>query len=178
MMLEPFAANSYIMLYNLYMDAGKISLAMRTRGQMRERGMTKEAWISWIEFGGSSHHFVDGDNSCSQKDAAFTRLKELLVKVKQKTEHGRMDIWKLGFQSRKANEDSISKHGELLAVALGLSTLPNTATVRVMKNQIMSWESHETLKLLSESENREIIIRDPARFHHFSQGSCSCRDYW
>ncbi|KAJ1269524.1 hypothetical protein BS78_07G218400 [Paspalum vaginatum] len=178
MMLEPFVANSYVILYNLYMDAGKISLAMRTRGQMRERGMTKEAGISWVEFGGSSHHFVDGDKSCSEKGATLTKLEELLVKVKQKTEHGGMDVWKLGFQSRKVSENSISKHGELLAVALGLSTLPNTATVRVMKNQIMSWESHETLKLLSESENREIFIRDPARFHHFTQGSCSCRDYW
>ncbi|OEL33319.1 Pentatricopeptide repeat-containing protein [Dichanthelium oligosanthes] len=178
MMLEPYAASSYVMLYNLYMDAGKISLAMRTRGQMRERGMTKEAGISWAEFGGSIHQFLDGDNSCSQKAETFTRLEELLVRVKQKTEHGGMNVWGLGFQARKAGENSISKHGELLAVALGLSTLPNTAPVRVMKNQNMSWESHETLKLLSEGENREIIIKDPARFHHFSQGSCSCRDYW
>ncbi|RLN42685.1 hypothetical protein C2845_PM01G25780 [Panicum miliaceum] len=177
MMLEPYAASSYVMLYNLYMDAGKISLAMRTRGQMRERGMTKEAGISWAEFGGSIHQFVDGDNSCSQKPETFTRLEELLVRVKQKTEHGGMNVWELGFQARKVGESSISKHGELLAVALGLSTLPNTASVRVMKNQNMSWESHETLKLLSEGENKEIIIRDPARFHHFSQGSCSCRDY-
>ena len=84
MTLEPYAASSYVMLYNLYMDAGKISLAMRTRGQMRERGITKEAGISWAEFGGSIHHFVDGDNSCSQKPETFTRLEELLVRVKQR----------------------------------------------------------------------------------------------
>lgn len=178
MLLEPFAASSYVMLYNLYMDAGKISLAMRTRGQMRERGVTKESGVSWAEFRGSCHHFVDGDNSCSQKDATFTRLEELLARVKQNTERGSMNVWELGFQSRKVSENSIGKHGELLAVALGLSTLPNTAPVRVMKNQKLSWEGHETLKLLSESENREIIIRDPARFHHFNQGSCSCRGYW
>ncbi|GJN22712.1 hypothetical protein PR202_gb10307 [Eleusine coracana subsp. coracana] len=35
MAIEPFAASSYVMLYNLYMDAGKISFAMRTRGLMR-----------------------------------------------------------------------------------------------------------------------------------------------
>lgn len=177
MTLEPYAASSYVMLYNLYMDAGKISLAMRTRGQMRERGMAKEAGISWVEFGGSIHQFADGDNSCSLKAETFTRLEELLVRVKQKTEQGGVNVWELGFQARKVG-NTISKHGELLAVSLGLSTLPKTAPVRVMKNQNMSWESHETLKLLSEDENREIIIRDPARFHHFSQGSCSCRDYW
>ncbi|TVU44056.1 hypothetical protein EJB05_03483, partial [Eragrostis curvula] len=178
MLIEPLAASSYVMLYNLYMDAGKISFAMRTRGLMRERGMTKETGISWTEFGGSIHHFSDGGNSCSQKNAISRRMEELLVRVKQKTEHSGMNVWELGFQSKKVGESSISRHGELLAVANGLSTLPNTAPVKVMKNQRISWESHETLKLLSEDENREIIIRDPTRFHHFSQGSCSCQDYW
>ncbi|KAL6638238.1 hypothetical protein ACP70R_025810 [Stipagrostis hirtigluma subsp. patula] len=178
MTLEPFAATSYVILYNLYMDVGKISLAMRTRGLMRERGVTKETGISWAELQGSVHQFVDGDNSYPQKNLFFARLEELLVRVKQKTEHATMNIWELGFQNRKVGNSSISRHGELLAVALGLSTLPNTAPVRVMKNQRICWESHETLKLLSEGENREITIRDPTRFHHFSQGSCSCRDYW
>jgi hypothetical protein len=24
----------------------------------------------------------------------------------------------------------------------------------------------------------EIIVRDRIRFHHFKDGSCSCKDYW
>lgn len=178
MELEPFAARSYVVLYNLYMDAGKISLAMRTRGLMRERGMSKETGISWAEFGGSIHCFADGDNSCLQNTAVHTRLEELLIRVKQKTERGGTDIWELGFQSRKVGKNSLGRHGELLGVALGLSTFPSSAPVTVMKNQRISWESHETLKLLSEGENREIIVRDLTHFHHFNQGSCSCRDYW
>ncbi|KAK3145536.1 hypothetical protein QOZ80_3BG0254140 [Eleusine coracana subsp. coracana] len=140
--------------------------------------MTKETGIGWTEFGGSIHHFADGDTSCSQKNEFFTRLEELFVRVKQKTEHGGMNVWESGFQSKRVAQSLISKHGELLAVANGLSTLPNTIPVKVMKNQRISWESHETLKLLSEGENREIIIRDPSRFHHFTQCSCSCQDYW
>lgn len=177
MELEPFSASSYVMLYNLYMDAGKISLAMRTRGLMRERGISNEAGISWTDFGGSIHNFIDGDNSCSH-NTIHTTLEELLVRVKQKTEHGGTNIWELEFQSRKLSESSISRHGELLAVAFGLTTLPSVAPVRVMKNQRISWESHETLKLLSEGENREITVRDSTHFHHFTRGSCSCRGYW
>uniref|UniRef100_A0A0E0D9C5 Myb-like domain-containing protein n=1 Tax=Oryza meridionalis TaxID=40149 RepID=A0A0E0D9C5_9ORYZ len=158
MELEPFSASSYVMLYNLYMDAGKMSLAMRTRGLMRERGITNEAGISWTDFGGSIHNFIDGDNSCSH-NTIHTTLEELLVRVKQKTQHGGTNIWELEFQSRKLSESSISRHGELLAVAFGLTTLPSVAPVRVMKNQRISWESHETLKLLSEGENREITGR-------------------
>uniref|UniRef100_A0A0D9W174 DYW domain-containing protein n=1 Tax=Leersia perrieri TaxID=77586 RepID=A0A0D9W174_9ORYZ len=177
MELEPFTASLYVMLYNLYMDSGKISLAMRTRGLMRERGITMEDGISWTEFGGSIHNFIDGDSTCSHNTIHKT-LEELLVRVKEKSEHGGTKIWELGFQSRKFNESSISSHGELLAVAFGLSTWPSVVPVRVMKNQRISWESHETLKLLSESENREITVRDPTHFHHFTRGSCSCRDYW
>jgi hypothetical protein len=178
MAIEPFAASSYVMLYNLYMDAGKMSFAMRTRGLMRERGMTKGTGISWVEFGGSICHFTDGDSSCSQKNDIFTRLEELLVRAQQKMKRGGMNVWELEFQSKKVGQSSISKHGELSAVATRLSTLSNTVPVKVMKNQRISWESHEALKLLSEGEKRKIIIRDPSRFHHFSQGSCSCQDYW
>jgi hypothetical protein len=178
MELEPLAATSYVLLYNLYMDAGKVSLAMRTRGLMRERGVSKETGISWAEFGGSIHHFADGDSSCPQNNAVHARLEELLVRVKQRTECGLTDIWELGFRSRKVGESSLGRHGELLAVALGLSTLPSAAPVIVMKNQRISWESHETLKLLSAQEYRGIIVRDPTHFHRFDQGSCSCRDYW
>ncbi|XP_006652007.1 pentatricopeptide repeat-containing protein At3g13880-like [Oryza brachyantha] len=177
MELEPFASCSYVVLYNLYMHSGKISLAMRTRGLMRERGITNEAGVSWTEFGGSIHKFLDGDNSYSH-NTIQTTLEELLVRVKQKSDHGRTKIWELGFQSRKPLQSSISRHGELLAVAFGLSSWPCVAPVRVMKNQRISWESHETLKLLSQGENREITVRDPTHFHHFTQGSCSCRDYW
>ncbi|XP_037441884.1 pentatricopeptide repeat-containing protein At3g13880-like [Triticum dicoccoides] len=178
MELEPFAVTSYVVLYNLYMGAGKISLAMKTRGLMRERGMSKEAGISWAEFGGSIHHFTDGNNSCPHNNVVHARLEELLVSVKQKTERGGTDIWELGFQSRKDGETSLARHGKLLAVALGLSSLPSAAPVTIMKNQRISWESHETLKLLSARENRGIIVRDPTHFHRFDQGSCSCRDYW
>uniref|UniRef100_A0A8I6YEJ5 DYW domain-containing protein n=2 Tax=Hordeum vulgare subsp. vulgare TaxID=112509 RepID=A0A8I6YEJ5_HORVV len=178
MELEPFTVTSYVVLYNLYMDAGKISLAMKTRGLMRERGMSKEAGISWAEFGGSILHFTDGNNSCPHNNSVHARLEELLVSVKQRTERGGTDIWELGFQSRKDGETSLARHGELLGVALGLSTLSSGAPVTVMKNQRISWESHETLKLLSARESRGIIVRDPTHFHRFDQGSCSCRDYW
>uniref|UniRef100_A0ACD6A326 Uncharacterized protein n=1 Tax=Avena sativa TaxID=4498 RepID=A0ACD6A326_AVESA len=178
MELEPFTATPYVVLYNLYMDAGKVSLAMRTRGLMRERGVSKETGTSWAEFAGSIYHFDDGDSSCPLNNAVHARLEELLVRVKQSTERGTTDIWELGFRSRKVGESSLGRHGETLAVALGLSTLPSAAPVTVMKNQRISWESHETLKLLSGQGNRGIIVRDPTHFHRFDQGSCSCRDYW
>ncbi|KAG9133807.1 hypothetical protein Leryth_018389 [Lithospermum erythrorhizon] len=34
------------------------------------------------------------------------------------------------------------------------------------------------LKLISQVPNREIIVRDKFRFHHFRDGACSCMDSW
>ncbi|OMO79409.1 hypothetical protein COLO4_24441 [Corchorus olitorius] len=41
-------------------------------------------------------------------------------------------------------------------------------------------EMEETLstKLISKLVNREIVVRDANRFHHFKDGVCSCGDYW
>jgi len=37
---------------------------------------------------------------------------------------------------------------------------------------------HTATKFISEVTGREIVVRDSHRFHHFSGGECSCRDYW
>ncbi|CAN1141488.1 Pentatricopeptide repeat-containing protein At2g29760, chloroplastic [Linum perenne] len=39
-------------------------------------------------------------------------------------------------------------------------------------------DCHEVSKLISKVYEREIIVRDRYRFHHFKMGECSCKDYW
>ncbi|KAF7033493.1 hypothetical protein CFC21_044581 [Triticum aestivum] len=46
-----------------------------------------------------------------------------------------------------------------------------------MKNLRVCRDCHLAMKLISKSENREIILRDAIRFHHFRDGSCFCADY-
>lgn len=41
-----------------------------------------------------------------------------------------------------------------------------------------SWRIHTVIKLIFTVTGREFAIRDAVRFHHYSGGSCSCRDYW
>ncbi|CAM8984777.1 unnamed protein product [Rhodiola kirilowii] len=33
-------------------------------------------------------------------------------------------------------------------------------------------------KFMSKVIEREIILRDSNRFHHFRDGNCSCKGYW
>ncbi|XP_010500283.1 PREDICTED: pentatricopeptide repeat-containing protein DWY1, chloroplastic-like isoform X2 [Camelina sativa] len=78
----------------------------------------------------------------------------------------------------ESKEKALMHHSERLAIAFGLiNTSPGT-TIRVMKNLRICGDCHNFIKILSSIEDREIIVRDNKRFHHFRDGSCSCGDYW
>ncbi|KAK1314724.1 Pentatricopeptide repeat-containing protein [Acorus calamus] len=69
-------------------------------------------------------------------------------------------------------------HSEKLAIAFGLMRVGGRATIRVCKNLRMCGDCHGAAKLVSKVVEREIVVRDNKRFHHFKDGLCSCGDYW
>lgn len=79
---------------------------------------------------------------------------------------------------RKAKEKALLHHSERLAIAYGLISTPAGRTLRIMKNLRICGDCHNWVKILTKIEDREIIVRDNKRFHHFKGGSCSCGDYW
>ncbi|XP_008786573.3 pentatricopeptide repeat-containing protein At3g13880 [Phoenix dactylifera] len=177
MELEPDASASYVILYNMYLDAGRQSLATNMRDLMKERGVKKEPGLSWIEIGASIHSFVAGDKSHPWSHAIYARLEEMLSKV-DKIGYAKTETLGFNDPSPVESQNLMNCHSEKLAVALGMIVLPEAAPIRVMKNLRVCQDCHTTMKLFSESERREIVLRDPIRFHHFRGGLCSCRDYW
>jgi hypothetical protein len=172
MELEPTSSASYVILYNMYLDAGELSLASKTRDLMKERGVRKEPGLSWIELKFGVHSFVAGDKSHPESNAIYGKLSEMLSKIE-----------KLGSTEStgsisSSEQNLVGCHSEKLAVAFGMIHLPQSAPIRVMKNLRVCRDCHSTMKLISRSENREIILRDAIRFHHFRDGACSCGDYW
>lgn len=167
MELEPNSSSSYVLLYNMYLDSGERQLAMKTRDLMKEKGVKKEPGLSWIEIGASVNSFVAGDKSHPQSHALYSKLNELLSKIE-----------KLGYPNFKSKGNQLNCHSEKLAVALGMISLPEMAPIRVMKNLRICGDCHTSMKLFSEIERKEIVVRDPIRFHHFRGGLCSCGDYW
>lgn len=181
MELEPLNAVSYIILYNIYMSLGKFSLAMKTRGLMRERGAIRETDCSWIETRGPVKVFTDGSNNSLPPpyDSIYMKVCKILFDTKQKSKGSQSRIWEMEFHTNNKSEgNSVKFHGELLAVCIGLTDLPGFTPVRIVKNQRVCNDCHEVLKLLSDSEKREILVRDPTRLHRFNMGKCSCGDYW
>lgn len=174
--IDPQAAASYVLLYNIYSDAGLQLPATKVRDLMKDRGVKKEPGLSWIEIGTSVRSFVVGDKSHPQSHIIYKKLEKMIEKIKI-----------LGYVYEKFvsdgpemefKESEVNYHSEKLAVALGIISLPSSAPIRVMKNLRVCQDCHTWMKFISMAEKREIILRDPIRFHRFREGSCSCKDYW
>ncbi|XP_078441241.1 pentatricopeptide repeat-containing protein At3g13880-like [Wolffia australiana] len=159
--LDPNESAGYVLLYNTYTDAGKESMANDIRNQMKKMGIKKEPGLSWIMIGPKVHSFPANDKSHPRIGEICSKLEELIVGMRR-IEGNVVDNF----------------HSERLAVVLGLMELPKSAPIRVMKNLRICRDCHMVMKLISYMERREIIVRDPFRFHQFSAGLCSCGDYW
>ncbi|XP_019186322.1 PREDICTED: pentatricopeptide repeat-containing protein At4g30700-like isoform X2 [Ipomoea nil] len=69
-------------------------------------------------------------------------------------------------------------HSERSAIAFGLLSTPAGSVIRLTKNLRVCNDCHMVTKYISQIVQREIIVRDVNRFHHFRNGKCSCGDYW
>jgi len=75
-------------------------------------------------------------------------------------------------------EETIQQHSERLAIAFCLISTPESTRIQLTKNLRICDDCHEASKLISKIRNREIIIRDTKRMHHFNNGQCSCGDHF
>ncbi|GJN13718.1 hypothetical protein PR202_gb00454 [Eleusine coracana subsp. coracana] len=106
---------------------------------------------------------------------------ELEVKMRQKGYRGRLGSARVSVVEEDGAEGNgmmVGVHSEILALGFGLLVAPKGMTIRVMKNLRMCCDCHEAFKLISGIVEREFVVRDLNRFHHFKTGSCSCNDYW
>ncbi|KFK36140.1 hypothetical protein AALP_AA4G082500 [Arabis alpina] len=113
----------------------------------------------------------------ADRSKALVKLKSLGKEVREagyvaETKYVLHDI------DEEAKERALMHHSERLAIAFGLINTPPGTTITVMKNLRICGDCHNFIKILSSIEDREIIVRDNKRFHHFRNGSCSCGDYW
>lgn len=75
-------------------------------------------------------------------------------------------------------EKLLLSHTEKLAITYGLMKMESSTPIRVIKSTRMCSDCHKAAKYMSLVRNREIIVKDGIRFHHFGVGKCSCNDCW
>ncbi|XP_008805705.2 pentatricopeptide repeat-containing protein At1g25360-like [Phoenix dactylifera] len=168
---------TYVLLSNIYAAVGWWEDVARVRKLMKDRGVKKEPGCSWIEVANKVHVFLVNDARHPEVQEVYKFLEILGVKMR-KLGYVPDTKFVLHDVDPGKKEYALSTHSEKLAVGYGLMKLPSGATVRVLKNLRICGDCHAAIMFMSKAADREIIVRDVKRFHHFNNGECSCGNYW
>jgi pentatricopeptide repeat protein len=174
---NPNNSGTYVVLSNIYAAAGRWDDAAKIRKLMTDRGVIKEPGCSWIEFKKKVHVFFVGDRSHPQTEEIYAALHILAGKMKLA---GYVPDTNLALHDvdEEQKEHILCYHSEKLAIAFALiNTTPGTI-IQIVKNLRVCIDCHTATKFISKITEREIVVRDANRFHHFKDGFCSCGDYW
>nr|KYP48116.1 Putative pentatricopeptide repeat-containing protein At5g09950 family [Cajanus cajan] len=174
--LEPQNAVNYVLLSNMHAAGGKWEDVAEARLAMRNAAAKKEAGCSWVNMKDGVHVFVAGDQTHPEKEHIYEKLKEIMNKIRDagyvpETKYALYDL------ELENKEELLSYHSEKLAIAFVL-TRKSELPIRIMKNLRVCGDCHTAFKYISKIVNRQIILRDSNRFHHFDGAICSCGDYW
>ncbi|KAK4342565.1 hypothetical protein RND71_038381 [Anisodus tanguticus] len=175
--LEPTNAGNYVLLADIYAEARMWDEVKQVRKLLEAKGLRKVSGCSWIEVKRKIYalHSVDEINMHIEQSHAF--LLKLSTEMKQNgyVPDTRIVLYDL---EEEEKERILLGHSEKLAVAFGLINSSKGETIRISKNLRLCEDCHSFTKLISKYTNREILVRDINRFHHFRDGVCSCGDYW
>lgn len=175
--LDPYDSGPHVLLSNIYASAGRWGDVAKVRRMMKESGVKKEPACSWVEIENAVHLFVANDDAHPQREDIYRKWEEISGKIKEigyvpDTSHV------LLFVDQHEREVKLQYHSEKLALAFALLKTPPSSPIQIKKNIRVCGDCHSAIKFVSKLVDREIIVRDTNRFHHFHDGLCSCRDYW
>ncbi|WVZ62775.1 hypothetical protein U9M48_012477, partial [Paspalum notatum var. saurae] len=177
-LFELDATNSgyYVLLSNIYAEAGMWKDVERMRVLIKTRGIEKPPGYSSVELKGKTHLFYVGDKSHPQHKEICAYLEKLLERMREagyvpNTSSVLHDL------DEEEKESMLRIHSEKFAIAFALMNSVEGSAIHIIKNLRICTDCHRAMKIISTLTGREIIVRDMQRFHHFKDGLCSCRDY-
>lgn len=175
--LEPQNSGRYVLLANLYANAGRWEDVANVRKLMNDRGVKKAPGFSLIEFEGVVNEFIAGGRAHPEAKEIYAKVDEMLNCIRTIGYVPDTDAV-LHDMNEEEKENPLFFHSEKLAIAFGLLKSKPGDIIRITKNLRVCKDCHQASKLISKLFKREIIVRDRNRFHHFQGGKCSCNDYW
>ncbi|KAL1334139.1 hypothetical protein HN51_063023 [Arachis hypogaea] len=175
--LKAQEAGDYVLLLNIYSSAGHWDKVAEVRKLMKEKSIQTTPGCSTIELKGTVHDFVVDDVLHPRKSEIYKTLNEInkQLKIAGYVVEPSSELHKI---DEKEKGYVLSYHSEKLAVAFGVLATPPGTTLRVANNLRLCVDCHNFLKTFSWVYNRDVVLRDHNRFHHFRGGLCSCNDYW
>lgn len=175
--LDPRNSGRYVLLANLLASAGRWEDVAKVRRLMDERNVSKEAGRSVIEVDDEICVFQCGSLCHPHAAEVFAMARDMMSRIggagyAPDTRDVLHDV------AEEEKEAPLLYHSEKLAIAFGLLRTRPGETMRITKNLRVCRDCHEATKFVSCVFEREIVVRDRNRFHHFKDGKCSCNDYW
>lgn len=175
--LEAENDGSYTLLSNIYANARRWKDVARIRYLMKRTGIKKRPGCSWVQGRKGIATFYVGDRTHSRSQQIYETLADLIRRIKAigyvpQTSFALHDV------DDEEKGDLLFEHSEKLALAYAILTLPPGAPIRITKNLRICGDCHSAITYISMIVEHEIILRDSSRFHHFKNGSCSCKEYW
>ncbi|XP_020237516.1 putative pentatricopeptide repeat-containing protein At5g13230, mitochondrial [Cajanus cajan] len=175
--MEPHDDATHVLLSNMYANARRWDNVASVRKNMKKKRVKKEPGLSWVEKQGVIHYFSVGDTSHPDIKLICAMLEWLNKKTREAGYVPDCNVVLLDVEDGE-KERLLWVHSERLALAFGLIQIPAACSIRIIKNLRICVDCHTVIKLISKIVQREIVIRDINRFHHFRHGICSCGDYW
>ncbi|KGN58147.1 putative pentatricopeptide repeat-containing protein At2g01510 [Cucumis sativus] len=170
-------AAPYINMSNIYAVAGQWDNVAKVKKAMRDRGVRKVPAYSWVEIKHQTHVFSANDKSHPEMKKILRKI-NALSKEMEKKGYKPDTTCALHDVDEVIKIESLKYHSERFAIAFALMNTPDGSPIVVMKNLRACTDCHAAIKVISQIVEREIIVRDSSRFHHFKDGVCSCGDYW
>ncbi|XP_051210582.1 pentatricopeptide repeat-containing protein At4g01030, mitochondrial [Lolium perenne] len=176
--LEPYNSANYLMMMSLYEHQQMYDEAESLKYAMKARGVNTRPGWSWIQVEQGIHVFEVDGSPHPETSEIYEEMSRLVSRIKAAGYSPDRSCIAYDVPEEE-KEKLLLCHTEKLAITYGLirsdtSRMP----IRVIKNTRMCNDCHEVAKHVSALCDRQIILRDGARFHHFVDGKCSCNDYW
>ncbi|PSS17803.1 Pentatricopeptide repeat-containing protein [Actinidia chinensis var. chinensis] len=172
---------NYVMMSNIYADAGCWKEFERVRESAKMQGLRKVGGCSWVEIDKEIHFFYNGDERHALTEEIHEVLKEMNRRVKEEVGYAYEVRFALRDIEEESKAESLRFHSEKLAIGLALvrgGMEKGGTMIRVFKNLRVCGDCHEFIKGLSKVLKKVFVVRDANRFHKFEDGFCSCKDYW
>ncbi|KAG0499382.1 hypothetical protein HPP92_004073 [Vanilla planifolia] len=175
--IDPKNVGYYVLLSNLYAKDGEWKGVNQVRALARQRELFKVPGWSSIEVNGQMNLFFTGSQSHPRYEEMYQKLVTLLAKMKNL---GYIPDSSFVLQDVEDDEKEhiLTNHSERLAIAFGIISTSERSALHIFKNLRICGDCHNATKYITRITEREIIVRDSNRFHHFKDGSCSCQDHW
>ncbi|XP_004247664.2 pentatricopeptide repeat-containing protein At4g14820 [Solanum lycopersicum] len=175
--LDPEHDGAYVFLSNFYAKGKRWENVGEVRQLMKHKGILKERGHSKIEMGNEIHKFLTADKSHKHADDIYAKLDEVVCKLMQVGYAPNTSVVLIDVDEDE-KKDIVLLHSEKLALCYGLLKSSRGSPIHIIKNLRICEDCHNFMKLASKVFEREIVVRDRTRFHHYRDGSCSCKDYW